>query len=208
MEIGIVTMYFDFYTNPLVTFGLPMIYLYLLKGRYDNCYSLKRVGKDALAWLCGYVFMWLAKLILTSLFTSENAIVVGLMSFLFRIRINDTPRFDEGYGPLDAVRKVFHAVRGDVDGGHILGIVTVMMVLVFVFLFIKNKKPIHSLADHKELLVIALMPVAWISVASQPVVIHYYCQYRVISVAFWAILCYLYLSVSEKKCKISSNESD
>ena len=65
--LGIATQYFDFYTTPVITFCLPMTYLYLLKRRQNIPVSFRQLGVNAAVWSAGYGFMWLSKLVLTCL---------------------------------------------------------------------------------------------------------------------------------------------
>ena len=76
--IGATTQYFDFYTVPILTFGLPMLAL-LLRYQHEperdfHFSSTARIVLHCFAaWFVAYICMWLAKLTLTTLFTSQNA---------------------------------------------------------------------------------------------------------------------------------------
>ena len=87
MEVGMITMYFDFYTVPLITFGLPMIYLCLMFLEREKPIRIKWVLKRFAAWMAGYGLMWIAKLTLTSALTPVNALVQGFGAFAERVGI-------------------------------------------------------------------------------------------------------------------------
>lgn len=67
---GALTQFFDFYTTPIITYGIPMLIL-LSSPAFEE----KRISvtlKSLLSWFWGYVGMWLIKMPLGSLTASEN----------------------------------------------------------------------------------------------------------------------------------------
>lgn len=191
LELGIATMYFDFYTTPIITFGLPMIYLYTLKAAENTPLSVKEIGANALSWFLGYVGMWVAKLALTSALTGADGISTGMLSFMGRIGITKTPGLEAYYDPIMALRTVAMSLYSDQEGKWILLIACVLCFAALVFLFLRQKHSFRDLLSHHGLLIIAALPIIWFMVAAQPTGNHHWFQYRGIAVAFWAGFLYL-----------------
>lgn len=193
LELGILTQYFDFYTTPILTFGMPMIYLYLLGRRENDAPGGKRIGMDAAAWSAGYGLMWLAKLSLTSLLTGANGIGQGFTAFAGRVGIEKTPGLESYYNPITALRTVFASLYSDREGKLVL-LATVAAIAVWVlYRFIKDRHTLRECVSHWQLLLIAALPVVWFMAAAQPTANHHWFQYRGIAVSFWAGFLWLQL---------------
>lgn len=204
MEIGMATMFFDFYSTPVLTFGLPMIYLYLLRWYQEKQTSIKTLFKNILAWCSGYGFMWLSKLILTSIFTSENAFDKAFYAFSSWV----TPQSSsgsttEGYGPISSLYYVLLSLVSDKDGAFIFLLVVLALLIVFFIRFRKAKLTPTHLLKHYMLVLIALLPVLWFIIAARPTVVHHHFQYRSILVSLWACVIYLYISSERTPGSIS-----
>ena len=192
LELGCLTMYFDFYTTPIVTFGLPMIYLFLLRQQEEPV-KLGRIGRNALSWVSGYGLMWLAKLALTSLLTSVDGLGTGFASFGGRVGITKTPGMESYYNPLTALRTVAASLYSDRQGKIILLAAVVITLALVIRQFRKGGHTLHQLGQNSQLLVLAALPIAWFILAAQPTANHHWFQYRGITVTFWALFAYLHL---------------
>lgn len=191
LELGILTQYFDFYTTPVLTFVLPMTYLYILQTQSGTQPDLKQIGKNALSWSAGYGLMWLSKLILTSLLTDVNGLGTGFTSFMGRIGIEKTAGMEDYYNPLAALRTVAASLYSDREGKLILFGVIVLFFLLVLALFLRGKHHPRELLVHRNLLVLAALPIIWFMAAAQPTANHHWFQYRGIAATFWAGLMYV-----------------
>lgn len=194
-ELGIVTMYFDFYTTPLITFAFPAIYLWLLtrrdKVRLTNRDILLAVG----VWLAGYFLMWITKLILTDIFTSASGIKTGLSAMG-----NWTVRPVQGnfITPIHTFYRIAAAIVADSEGACIWGIA----ILTILFITIKTKKDrsIYSknIIANKDLLLFIGFICLWFLITYKPTAVHYYFQYRSIAICYWSVLLLLFFSSMNK----------
>ena len=191
LELGIATMYFDFYTTPIITFGLPMIYLYAIRAAEAKPTCLGCIGKNALSWSLGYGGMWLAKLLLTSLLTDADGIGTGMTSFMGRIGITKTPGLEAYYNPIVALRTVAKSLYSDQQGKLILAAACAVLMMLLAVRFLRCKCGLRDLLCHKGLIVIAALPLIWFMAAAQPTGNHHWFQYRGIAVTFWAGFLYL-----------------
>ena len=191
LELGIATMYFDFYTTPILTFGLPMIYLYAINAKENKTISLGRIRANALSWSAGYGGMWVAKLLITSLLTGADGVGAGMASFMGRIGITKTPGLEAYYNPVMALRTVAKSLYSDQQGKWILAAACGVFAVVLAICFLRRRHSFRELLSHKALLVIAALPLVWFMAAAQPTANHHWFQYRGIAVTFWAGLTYL-----------------
>ena len=191
LELGILTQYFDFYTTPILTFALPMTYLYILKNRDQQTVSLKNLGTNGLSWVAGYVLMWLAKLVLTTVFTPVNALAQGFASFSGRIGIEKVSGMESMYNPIAALRAVFVSLYSDPAGKLVLFAAVAVTFALLLIRFLRDKHQLREILNHWQLLLIAALPVIWFIGAAQPTANHHWFQYRGIAASFWAGFVYL-----------------
>lgn len=197
--LGIATMYFDFYTTPIITFGFPMIYLYAIHTAEGTAVPLKRIGWNALSWSVGYGGMWLAKLLLTSLLTAADGIGTGMTSFMGRIGITKTPGLEGYYNPIVALSTVAKSLYSDQKGKLILAAACAALLVFLAVRFLRCRCSFRQLFSHTALLVIAALPLIWFMVAAQPTGNHHWFQYRGIAVTFWAGFTYLLYLLQPKE---------
>lgn len=191
LELGILTQYFDFYTTPILTFALPMTYLYILHYQSGEKCSCLHVLKEFGIWFAAYVLMWLAKLTLTSLFTPVNALAQGFASFSGRIGIQKVSGMESYYNPIAALRSVFVSLYSDPAGKLVLFAAVAVTFILLLVRFLRDKHQMIELLNHWQLLLIAALPVVWFIVAAQPTANHHWFQYRGIAASFWAGFVYL-----------------
>ncbi len=190
MELGVLVMYFDFYTVPLLSFGLPMVYLCLLDAQAGEKLSWKRVLGDLGLWFTGYLLMWLAKLVLTTAFTTENAFESAFVT-LFKWAGG------EGTGaspsPLRALQAVRRAVTVDTAGAVIwLGAVLCALLALLICAGRGKTRP-RAFREHWVLLLLALLPPLWFIATAKPIEAHAWFQYRSIAMSYWALGAWLSL---------------
>lgn len=198
LELGILTQYFDFYTTPILTFALPMTYLFLLKQQDKNQSGWASVLIRFLTWLAGYVLMWLAKLVLTTVFTPVNALAQGFASFSGRIGIEKVSGMESYYNPIAALRSVFVSLYSDSAGKLVLFAAVAVTFILLLIRFLRDKHQPRELLNHWPLLIIAALPVVWFMVAAQPTANHHWFQYRGIAASFWAGFVYLQYLLQRK----------
>lgn len=185
-EIGIVTMYFDFYTVPLITVGFPLVYLFALKKQAGQTLSCKALFRNLLLWLAGYGLMWLAKLTLTSLLTDVDALGNGLQALFGRLGVTKTDGLEEYYSHSLAMERLGKAIFCDAEGKVIYLAVLVLCVAGFLTAAFRRKVTGKQVLALLPLVVLALLPFGWFLATIQPLAMHHYFQYRNIALVYWA----------------------
>ena len=85
MIVGMTVAYVDYLTFPLVTFGIPVIFVLLSDPKKRTFkVDLLRVFRYGIDWSVGYVGLWASKWILASLIMHQNLIKESLQQVAFR----------------------------------------------------------------------------------------------------------------------------
>lgn len=198
--IGIATMYFDFYTTPALTFGLPMVYLYLLTVKEEAApqISLWQMVKWIACWVLGYLGMWFAKMVLTTLLTDVDGLANGLNSMMARLGMKKAEGQEGTYQLIEAVRAVWFALYSDKDGEVLLFLLGICGAAAFCVAALRRKITFCALWKHHGMLFLAMVPIVWMLAAPHVTYIHYWFQYRSIALTFWCLGLYCLLLFEHK----------
>ena len=188
--LGAATQYFDFYTAPILTFGLPMLAV-LLRNQYspESDFRLRSTSRLVLtsfvAWMAAYLAMWLAKLALTAVFTSENAFIEAfarLSAWVFEPAAGGTV---ESMIPL----ALFYCAINLVD---LVPLALEGVLLIGYGIRILRIRPQRRVwREQLVYLLVALLPLLWIAAAAKPAYDHMYFQYRGLGVTLFAGILFL-----------------
>ena len=177
--LGGATSFFDFLTYPLMTLGVPLAILLLLKRDEDR---LEEQSMQAsLAWGIGYAGLWIGKFLACSSLTDYNALYYGFQSVLFRVGSGEKSSQYE--------TSVFAAIHKNV--GVLINWQTFAIIMIIATTIILayrrgyRYKPNMKLV--KGLLIIATFPFIWYAVMSNHSTIHYYFTFRNLSVTWFCI---------------------
>lgn len=196
--IGIVTMYFDFYTVPLITVGFPLVYLFALRRKDGGTLTGKAICRDLLLWLAGYGLMWLAKLTLTSILTDVDALGNGLQALLGRLGVEKTTGLEEYYSFSLAVERLGDAIFCDGKGKALFLMGLAICILVTGIVAKHRKIAVTKAGNLLPLLLLAALPFVWFLVTIQPLAMHHYFQYRTIALTYWAVGTFGYFLLERK----------
>ena len=191
LEIGIVTMFFDFYTTPLVTVGFPLVYLAVLRARQGKSVALGWIFKCVVIWLAGYGLMWLAKLTLTSLLTSVDGLEDGLAAFSRRMGIVKSKGYEQYYSLSLAFEKLGTVIFSDPEGKAVYLLGAGLTVVAACVRALRRRLQLPMFAKYLCLLFLAALPFIWFCCTAQPIAIHYWYQYRSVALTYWAVGAYV-----------------
>lgn len=184
---GIITQFFDFYTAPIITCGLPLLVWLLLEDNEKS--RFKTIVKSVAAWVYGYASMWLVKLIMVTVFTDYNGIKDGLGSFLRRIGVKETESVQGEFTPWGAFSSAWDMVTPGATGA--IALAAVMLIVAISAFVIWKKGGMKKLVYSSAFLVVAALPIVWFSIAAQPTIIHAYFQYRPLVVFFAGVFLFV-----------------
>ena len=194
LVLGMATMFFDFYSTPIITFGLPFLYLYMLrrKNHQSHTVDIFSTCKCAAAWFIGYVGMWISKLLITSVFTDIHGLQNGFTSASGWLRNRQSYN-----GPIDAIQAVFRALYVDEAGACIVAAALIVILAIWIYQLVRRGIKPGRLLEQKVPLVLAALPLIWFAIASKPTVHHFGFQYRSIVLTIWAMAMYLTMTLEE-----------
>ena len=182
--IGALTQYFDIYTTPLITFGMPFLISLLVKQQdgdlltfqADIFFLVKCLG----AWLSAYVFMWVANIAVVEIATDFPA---------WRLAIADLAEC-VGVGNKDA--QPLLALSAGIT--NLITIECTLCLIGFIiawpFMMDTRKKRATGYRQGRIFLIVALLPLIWCMVGANSMLKNAYYQYRMLIVTIFAALCF------------------
>lgn len=184
MVVGMLTMFFDFYTVPVLTFGLPMVYCMAVRLRKGRRITLRDMLGCFALWLAGYLCMWLTKLALTSLFTPYDGFSNGIKELLLWL----DKRNGAEQGQFSVLR-AFGAVYAIICPDMLSKIVMAGLAAAFAVLVVMRVRSgySHGLISALPIAAVGFLPVIWFAASAKPIVSHAFFQYRSIAVLYWAL---------------------
>lgn len=194
MILGMATMFFDFYTAPLITLGLPLLGWLICLAYSTNpppakkmlTLSLRSIG----VWFSSYFSMWITKLVLTTIFTDQDAFGSAWGATAERLGIVKQPEFLFRYDKVEAILSPF---RHLFDWPMLIIFAIILLVAGVVMLLLRTNK--KSYARGLVMLFIAMLPIIWTLVATQPMIMHAHFQYRILAVTMLGGMYFWLMSV-------------
>ena len=196
---GILTVYVDFLTYPIITLGIPLAVYLAIKNSSRLKTNTLDIIKHSLAWGLGYIGMWAAKWLIAG----PNVIKSAL---------EETGRWTStGGSKIDnAVTAINNNYEMFMDNKlmiFILIFITVVMTLIIVEL--KNRKKLNCKKELKTILmtflpylIIITIPFVWYIAASNHSKIHYWFTFRDLAVSVFALMIGLWQIYRNLKKKV------
>jgi len=180
--VGAATQFFDFYTVPCVTLGLPLVYFIELKKREPICCQsvLASVMGCVAAWFGAYAGMWICRMALVSLFLHIDAFSSTFNSLFRWTGIVEEATY-AWIGPLDAIGRAFQTAFTKAHTALLLG-----SFLVYAMFLVRAILRHHARKPDWMFLPVALIPIVWMIAASKPTTWHIFFQYRSLVVFLFA----------------------
>lgn len=165
-------------TYPIVTFGLPLIVYVLLNHSSD----MKNVFKYGFSWAFGYGGMWIGKWIIASMITGYNMMNDAISQAGVR-----TSHANDYTGQTITI---FHTWYNNIC--VIIKWPYIIMIIIFICILVIRKK-IAVISEIKKnikqiltLILIMLMPFAWMALTPNHSYIHCFFVYRILSVSVYS----------------------
>jgi len=174
--VGALTVYFDFLTYPLVTFGLPIAYLMTqYKGSVRT--GAVQAALSGVAWAMGYGLMWASKWVLASVITNQNVIANAWRAIQYR----------SGFSQGEVAFNLFHVIGRNMAACRWGLVVSLAIFLVCLCIGIIRKR---ARWQPKMLLMIgvAALPFLWYAVASNHSWVHPWMAYRELAIFVYALV--------------------
>lgn len=185
LVIGMVTSYFDLLTAPLITLGIPLIYMMLLNQKecggqsFDK--NMRLIFCASFMYGGGYFGNWFIKWILASFVLKRNVILDGLTE--------GTHRIAQDSGRLNAIGfNIYSILPPGITRENLLGfllVIACLFVLLAVFLARFHAER-SILLTQIPFVIVMLYPYIWYSIFSNHSNIHHFFTYRSQMITVWA----------------------
>lgn len=171
MTVGMSTIFFEYISTPIFTYGFPIIIYILALEDEDNDFRniISLVIKTGICWSLGYLLLWGSKWIIVDLLYDKELIATALKEAMYR---TDTLSFNI----LEVIKDNLHYL------GRIVSIYTVVIfatnIIYTIYYKIKNKKLSKMLKCNLIYSLLSLIPIIWWIVFANHSITHAYFTYR------------------------------
>lgn len=179
--IGGLATFFDLLTAPLLTLGIPLIYVILLKNKEEHniIKSILEIIKLSILWCIAYAGIFFAKWVIASIILNRDVITVAINQILFRTNGSET---------YPATR--LGAIKENISflNNNVMILLFTIIVITWAILMIKNRKKISNMKIAISLLIISVYPYVWYMTFAGHSTIHAWFTYRIQAIAILGVL--------------------
>lgn len=189
MTLGMMTSYFDLLTYPLITLGLPLVFL-LLKSREIK--AVKRIFMTisiCIIWFIGYAVMWIGKWIFAFLFAHIN--LFEEVSDKISERTSMAGESNEPFTIWTAISRTLSAV---LTKPYVFALICLLIGYFIWVVYLRRKYGSVHKNNLKDTLLyllpyilIAFLPFVWFGILSNHTYAHYWFAYRELAVTVLAV---------------------
>ncbi len=198
MILGMVTQYIDFYTAPLVTYGLPMlcwlICLCYAKPEMGAKRMLLLAAKCAAVWFASYLAMWVCKLLLSSAFTDQDAFGTAWQALATHIGVTKPEGTESLY---DKPAVIIAAFKHLFDWPMLYIAAGVALAALIGMVTLRTDK--HAYMRALVMLAISFLPILWTLIATEPMYKGMHFQYRILAVTMLGGFYFWLMSVDRRR---------
>jgi len=189
--LGMLTSYFDLLTFPIVTLGMPLLFV-LCNCRESYRRQFVFVVKVCAAWAIGYAVFWAMKWVVSFLLGGgENLIAEGMKTVAFHM---SDVAYDLENIRMEAVRENYRSVSG-----RAFWVLYGLGVGYMLLPVLRRKTSVKALISSRHIciLIVGLMPFVWWFVTANHAYIHSFFVHRSLSITVFAVLAWLGLHTFE-----------
>lgn len=186
--LGIMTSYFDFLTYPIVTLGIPLVFL-IIKNADRISNPIIGIISNGLFWSIGYIGMWASKWIIGTAISSENVIYDAMLNI--ESRTSTSVDGEE----ITRIGTVFRLIQATFFKWPYL----LMLLGVVIYLFVKYHKTFKINQTAISLAVVSLIPIAWFVLTANHSYIHPRLVYRDWGITIFSLLSIPIAGTSKKE---------
>jgi hypothetical protein len=179
--IGICTSYFDVLSYPLVTWGIPAVFLLILERESNfKDISIKRLIIPGLSWIIAYAGFWAAKWVFGGLLIGQNLLKVALSTLEYR---TSSVVSDAELSFWDVILKNISVYRN-----HAYYFIAAVIILILVVELIRRGRPNKlTLSRTIPFIIIAAAPFVWYFGTKNHSYIHSWMTFRILSITAFSL---------------------
>lgn len=199
--IGGCTTFFDLLTAPVITLGLPLIIVIMLKNRKDEDMKfisfVKTLIGYSMVWAIAYAITFVTKWGIASLVLHRDEFSVAVNQLLFRV--NGSEEFQTTR--MGAIKENLKYINNKV-----FILIMLMSFIAWIPLFIKHRKKLKNMKNIVFIGLIAIYPYIWYVAFSNHSSIHAWFTYRAQVISIFGFLGILSESIDFEKIKNKENK--
>lgn len=193
--IGGCTTFFDLLTAPLITLGIPLLVVVLLRNQEKNNVRevIIELIKLSILWGISYVVVFATKWVIASIVLQQDMITLAINQVIYRTN-----------GASNAPASKLGAIWENIKYLYnmVLLLIEVLIGIIWIVTLVKRKKKkIKGLKKVIPLLFIALYPYIWYVIVAGHSTIHAFYTYRIQAITIFAVLCAMIECVDSQKVK-------
>lgn len=202
---GILTVYVDFLTYPIVTLGVPLCAWLVLSSETCGGWrkQLCRAFWNCACWAVGYIGMWGMKWVIADITCRTGTLRSAAWAVIFRAEPLD------GYGSVfTGISRTFRSVLQQYDSaayGIGFGVIAAAALVSVAMCLVKARSANWGVTI-VCLALAALLPVGWLSVTQNHTAIHCEYTFRIAGVTVMALCCMTISSVQAMIRKAKENK--
>ena len=176
---GCLTSYFDFLTYPVVTLGVPLVFLL---SQYEESWKegIRDMLGCCLLWGTGYVSMWAGKWAIGSLITGENVLGEAMGPIPYRMGSGAAELGITEFGRLGAIGRNFATNR--------FAMILILVAFAMCVAISMWKKTFYIGVRFIPVALSALLPFGWYLVVANHSVVHSWMTFRTLAVFVYALM--------------------
>lgn len=190
--IGAITAFMDLLTYPIITLGIPLIIVMLLKMKYEKL-TLKEYIilflKMSIIWAISYGMTYFVKWLIASVILNKNVITDAINQFLFRADASGSNNTNK----LEVIGKNF-----SIYFNNIVLTVLVIYLIIYVLNLIKHMDKKINKMYIIPLTLVSLLPYVWYIILSNHSDIHSWMTYKIQAVTLFGILSTTLLFINDE----------
>lgn len=200
--VGGCTTFFDLLTAPIITLGLPLILIIMLKIKREKDMKLMSIIKImigySILWVIAYAVTFVTKWGIASLVLHRDEFTVAVNQLLFRV--NGTEEYPTT--KIGAIKENLKFLKNKI-------FVSTMFVLFIIWipLFVKYRKKIKEMKSIICICLIAIYPYIWYVAFSNHSTIHAWFTYRAQVITIFGFLGILSETIDFNKIRIKNNNN-
>ncbi len=196
LVIGMLTSYFDLLTYPLVTWGVPLMWMLIVdEDSHQEWNYLKKVIFSGISWIVGYGLFWTMKWVLATWVLGEDIIQLAWDEVFVR-----TGNGEELYMFYDRMEAVYRNWRHYGEKGFLI-----VLVIWFVWWIYRTLRQgqMQVIRKRYAFFLVGLSSLVWYLVLGNHTLIHHFFTYRIFAVSVMAFLALILESSQSNEKNIS-----
>lgn len=172
--LGSVINFIDLLTAPIVTLGVPLAIIILIRQRsvIDNFVI---IAKSSIAWGVGYGLTWISKWCISSVILNRNVISDAIHQIFFRTMGDETHPINRP-----------EMLSSNFDSMFIFSAMAYILPIVYFIAIILHKRV--NISSILSLALLSLAPYAWYVILTSHSQIHFWFTYRAQSITMFCFL--------------------